>query len=89
MSEFTDSKLTIIDDPAIIKPLYEKFKSTYLDAAAKFDQFKKSVIASNLCTHPETWKNVKNQDNGYGKWWKIEVTKCVICNKQIGDTRYL
>jgi hypothetical protein len=65
----------------------EKKYNSLMRRATKLEEekrdFKKSV--KEICHHPaeylHKWKD--DRDDGYGRWWQVEVCTCYICGKQL------
>lgn len=69
---------------------YLKLEKDYCDALEavhrgvgdKFDAYKEKLIKDG-CPHPSTYVEELDCDNGYGKWWKVWVTKCLVCGESL------
>ena len=66
----------------------DRLKAKYVEAQAKVElkegaayrKYRKKIVDDG-CFHPETYDWVENCDNGYGRWWKVKLTKCKLCEK--------
>jgi len=82
----------ITDEKLKEEELVKKFTSlkTGCDNAYKsLKKFRDSVKDS--CTHPEGFIDSyqEDRDDGYGKWWKVNVKRCDICGKVNSSGRWI
>lgn len=62
----------------------DKLKQEYEDALAKYNQYKVKLTEDG-CDHPEKHRHTysSQEDNGYGKWYTVHHTVCLICREYI------
>lgn len=69
---------------------YKKLKREYMQALTdvhatlgeKWKKYKEKIIADG-CFHPETQVFEHSDDDGYGRWYAFEVTRCAVCRQEL------
>lgn len=65
-----------MDRGKLIK-LRERYLKTSHAYGRKVEEINKQL--STGCLHESTYKYQRDADNGYGRWWKVDVERCNFC----------
>lgn len=62
----------------------EKLEQKYKDDLARYNKYKAELIEGG-CDHPIKYrrKHLERRDNGYGVWYDVNYTLCLICGKTV------
>lgn len=76
---------------------FDKLDHEYREALAEVEanQGKRRTeylqkIKKEGCFHPTQMRHTykEDRDDGYGRWWRVEVTRCRLCSETL-ETKYL
>ena len=68
---------------------YDRLLAASRRADHKFCEFRKEVVASGECPHTRTYSFDRDNDDGYGHWWKVRMEVCQICRaERVRDGRW-
>lgn len=63
-----------------------KLRREVAGARERLRAYERKIIKEG-CWHPDFHTRMENRDDGYGKWWQVEIDECRVCGQQINIRR--